>query len=120
VLRRDVQRAVGCARWMQAWSPDVVWSVGLAEPALLALVASHLLGVPHILQLDAGAERGDYAALLPLLLDQAHAVLVPSARAAAELVARCGQAVRRKLAVVGPADAGAAATAVRAALAIRP
>ncbi|MCU0863222.1 MAG: hypothetical protein MUC36_05495, partial [Planctomycetes bacterium] len=116
LLRRpELHEAFSYARWIRAWGADLVWSHGLAEGSLPALVAAHLLELPRVVVLDNATFDSAWGQLLPLHVEQAQLVVAIGTHVHDALLARCGAAAAGKTVLVQP-DA-IAAPAVRAAVA---
>ncbi|MBL8753579.1 MAG: hypothetical protein JNK15_09780 [Planctomycetes bacterium] len=88
IVHPGFQAAASHARWMQAWSADVVVGHGLGEAALRGMVAAALLGVPRLVRCDRLDDGEPYAPLLPLLFADADAVVVPDDTVRRGLLAR--------------------------------
>ena len=97
LTRRDVRIAMSQARMVQAFDADMVYSRGLGESSVSALLSAYLLELPLLVDPTDVEAEPTYAPLLPLLTEHATTVLVDPGAGEADVVARCGAEVRAKL-----------------------
>lgn len=96
LARPDIQAAMSCARWVQAWGADYVHSWYLYEQSLYALVVAQLLGIPRGITLHAATSDSPLAGLLPLHLEQARLVIAGNSGLRDEFVRRFGEGLRTR------------------------
>lgn len=123
LLRPDVRAAIGIARWVKAWAPDLLYSCFLDARSVYAAVTSRLLGIPWILDLTGTPlDKGQYAEALPWFATVASDVVVRSDPHKEQLMRSCGNSIANKSTIIvsGPDDLQKAIAMLRAAIARHP
>lgn len=93
MMQPDFQCAGSGARWLRAWQPDLIISVGLSQFSLHSIVASYVLDVPRLLVLDSIVPDTPLLLMLPLYVQQASWILVAEEAIRQDLIARFGTGI---------------------------
>jgi LPS sulfotransferase NodH len=97
VAHHDFHNAASGTRWLRAWQPDLIASVGLSQFALHSIVASHLLDVPRLLVLDSLRGNPQLRLMLPLYVQQANWILVADNTVRQELITLLGTQIEANI-----------------------
>lgn len=98
MVQPQMQEAFSMTRWLRAWQPDLIVSLGIGQGAMQAMIASFVLDVPRVAVIDTLKDDSLFATLLPLHAQQAELLLAGDAtthdQLAAHLAGRPDKALR--------------------------